>query len=83
LAKIIQLETIKDFPDLKTWLSIAKCSFVVKKLSRKAAFGMNRPFVRPISAFWANKGHFKPLQPIWSKNVFSNLKLHVKRRILD
>jgi hypothetical protein len=56
---------------------------VVKKLSRKAAFGINRLFLRLMSAFWAKKGHFKPLQPIWSKNVFSTLKLHIKRRILD
>jgi hypothetical protein len=39
---------------------IAKCSFVVKKLSRKAAVGMFKPFLRPMSAFWAKKGHFKP-----------------------
>jgi hypothetical protein len=57
----------------KKRLIIAKYIYFSKKLFKTAGFGKNRPFLRPMSTFWAKKGHIKSVQPIWSKNAISEV----------
>jgi hypothetical protein len=59
-------EIIKDFlcpKNSQLWQNIF---FKIKKLFRNAGSGKNRPFMRPIRAYWPKTGHLKP---IWSKNA--------------
>jgi hypothetical protein len=44
------------------WIFIANFVFIVRqKILKKAGFGKNRLFLRPMSTFWTQKGHFKPI----------------------
>jgi hypothetical protein len=65
------LETIKEF-DWPKKANNGKTYFSRrKKIFKKAGSIKIRPFLRPISAFWPKTDHFKPIQPIWSKNAIS------------
>jgi hypothetical protein len=56
-----RLKTNRDFPGPK-WIFIANFVFIVRqKILKKAGFGKNRLFLRPMSTFWTQKGHFKPI----------------------
>jgi hypothetical protein len=52
------LETIKDFPWPKMAIYGKTCFMGSRKLFRKAGFGKNRPFLRPMKTFWAQKRVF-------------------------